>query len=379
MRLAKWGILCTLFLLVSRSVLDAQSSEMGFPTIISNEIFAYDDVVIFSNDVRYYQETHSHNRVVDTLLDRVVFFDYEPYWTYAGWSPDNSKLAFFKWGAPCASPSDEANLFVFHMQDESTTQYCLPFDESNISIIQWSPFQDDRLAFVGPNQIFTLSDEVLTPFEFALEIDAEELENFVGYSRLLWDPLTQLPAAKIYVDKEHDFDAHSAGLTTQSTFIACTQQCVPILDTLSVANVDVNAWQLYDHWLLWEGFWPDTGLPTLVRRNSDIADTSVFLTNIKTGTTEELFRFSSLGLNELRATGLSWSPDATTVALDLGSSAPLDISGPLPTSVPGVNHSLFHGTLLLHLNWPPTADAGPDQIPTELDINGEESALPTGV
>jgi hypothetical protein len=345
----RFGIVGILLVLAAPLPTDAQSPESQFPTVTSTEVIPYDNVRIISNDAHYYQEVLSYSTVVDTVVDDTLLVSYGLLWASAGWSPNNEYLAYMNLDKPCTSPEDEDNLFLFHPQDGTLSRDCIPYDFYQVGSVQWSPSDSNLLAIVGPDQLYDVTSQTLKPFTFP---SIPDVATSVGYGKLLWDSNTGQPVAEVRLNQKFDFDAHPAGLITHSVFEACAAQCVPLVDTLKVADVDVSGWQLYGHWLLWGCGWSTTGLPTLIRSVSDIENTAVYLTDLTTDQTQELFRFSSLGSTDLRTVDLGWSPDAATIALALYSTAPFDDGDLLPTPVPGLNHPRLYGTQLLHLTWP---------------------------
>jgi hypothetical protein len=334
----------------------AQLPPTNFPTVASTEIFPRDDVYVFSNDAQFYYQPVPLNMIIDANSRVVLFASAKDFpGERIGWSVDNSYLAFMDSNNSCVSFTDEGNLILFNTQNREISRLCIPYHSSGL-ILQWSPFAGNILAFIGPNQLFNVETLEFTPFTFQKPTDANQLRNYVGYNQYLWDPVTQMPGAAVFLNDSIDYGATSVNSSEiagdwieQSVLEACSNECIQFVDTLSVANNLAYRWYLNGQWLLWESSESTTGNPVLIHSYSERADTAIYLTNIASGETQELFRFSSLGLTDIVPTFMGWSPDGRTIAMDLEEVNPSEDF--LPTPDPTCDPCYRHGSLLIHLDW----------------------------
>lgn len=261
----------------------------------------------------------------------------------AGWSIDNQRLLMLD-SLRCELIGTP-NARIFHTLTEQDSPLCLP-DRALLS--DWSPVEPP-VMYLYDRMLLNTDTGVITPFEPPTTLNNDILNNdlshYSGYGKYLWDIDRKIPAMVL--------DRLSANLPdgeiTTSLFQVCTfrrEQCMPIFNTLDVSRVDVFDGTLNGHWLLWGGYLSGTGKAQRTGSNRDLdSDMILYITNLTTGQTQEIFRFSSLRQPLLEVVNLlSWSPDRLTVALRVEQIAPLTVydGAPLIPADPA--------TVILHLN-----------------------------
>ncbi|MCQ3930011.1 MAG: hypothetical protein DPW16_06095 [Chloroflexi bacterium] len=329
-------------------------SPSDFPVVASTELFPFDDVDFFSNDLHYYFKFGFVKDIIDTVNPRYVFSSAQPGWSIAGWSSESSYLAFIDDQGPCLENEFEGNLVLFSTDTEEIIRICVP-SMSKYAELQWSPFDEYHLAIFEEDQlqIFDIRTQVSIPFTLPDEIDLNDLDQLVGYGNYLWSPETNLPVARVNLRAFGNSNMLSA-----SEFEICSTRCVTLLDTLENApnSGAVFGSSLWKHWLTWGVYEFTGGIPYTGDINSinQINDAVIYMTDLRTLDTQTLFRFSSLNLSGLRVSSLGWSPNGKTISLPLGS---IDLQDEV-----GIDETPFFdtGSLLLHLDWP----APPDDNPT---------------
>ncbi|MBC7814861.1 MAG: hypothetical protein H7175_27130 [Burkholderiales bacterium] len=334
----------TLLMLISVSL---QPRQPHFPLVESTELLPYDLVTTLSNDAHYIQD-FSGGVVINTETNQPLRITFDHVSSTAGWSFDNTQLAFMNGSRTCTSPNDIGNLILFQTSTESITLFCHPLSNPYLA---WSPFNETILS-IGGQSLLDVTTGAFTNFTSTSVLDPNTVRTFVGFGRYLWDPTTQLPAAELVLSRQVNIDDE---LITSSIIEACTlpdrDQCVPFVDTLSSANVDVFDYLSHENWLLWGGHTTASGLPYALGPYAyeDRADTIIYLTDMLTNATQELYRFSSANMDTVGVGSLNWSPDAEVVALTLRNKVRDAELADL--SVIGDDPIYSAGTLLLHLNW----------------------------
>ncbi len=334
----------------------SQSQPSDFPHVASSESFyAYVGDVSFSisNNAQNiftcggFGESfrcHLWRRDIDeaiTGLDSVEAY----------WSIDNSHLITMDKDYKCPSNTELYNLILFETQTGKLSRHCssIPAWRDN-----WSPFQAHKLYMF--HHLIDTDTFQETYFSSPPKLSTNDISRYWGYGGLFWNLNTALPVGEISLTVKDNLQS----IITQSQLRICTRDgkdCQTLLDTLTVAPVDVFDYKLYKNWILWGGHLSRTGQAlNIENRPDDIADTALYLTNFHTGVTQEIFRFSSLGQSNTYVNKIAWSPDEKSIALaieelDSGLLPTLSLDGtpmPTPTYPPGI--------VLLHLVWPPDAN-----------------------
>ena len=289
----------------------------------------------------------------------------EPFYPGAAgsyWSIDNSLLVTMDKDNGCSSNPRQYNLVLFSTQNHAISRHCSP---ESPYFSSWSPFTPSQI-YTGP--LLDLNTFQSTSFSYITSLDLSDLNHYQGYGDTFWDVSTHLPVGTIFLKQEENYQLQF----TQSEFHICTldgKQCLPFVNTLDIAPVDVFAYKLYKNWILWAGHASADGQAMNIRyRSFEIEDTILYMTDFYTGSTQELFRFSSLGLTSQYITDMAWSPDGKTIGLALWpdeidpallptlpppgthliipSSTPPGTPAPTPMNLPDL--------LLLHIVWPST-------------------------
>ncbi|HEX2906175.1 MAG TPA: hypothetical protein VHO69_04900 [Phototrophicaceae bacterium] len=311
------------------------TAAIKFPSIRSYEIVnTYGDFIAVSNEGKYIflcwdstatcymwnKETQELTLLAET---RGIF---------TKWSVDNSQLITTDETIACPSDPSQYSLIRFTTQNQTVSRICVP---AKYVVLDWSPIQSQML-YVSSRQILDTDTLQFVKFSPPDTLNPDDLKNYVGYGNNLWDVRTGFPAARMFHKR---LDENIDGIIDHSELFACafgSKSCVSIVNSLNYANADVFDWELYQNWLLWGGHLAKTGEAKFTTfRPEDRADTVLYLTDIATGTTQEIFRFSSLQLTDTYVNTLAWSPDGETIALSLKKETPIYQTN----------------TLLLQLNW----------------------------
>lgn len=345
-------------------------SPSDFPVVVSTELFPFDEVEFFTNDLHYYFTYRLTKSIVDTTNSDLIFRSMQPGSSIAGWSKESSYLAFEERRGDCLVGENEGDLVIFNAMTSEISRFCLPSDYKG-GVIKWSPFDEYHLALIEANQgvLLDVRTQELVPFTLSGEIDIDELDQLVGYDNYLWNPTTGFPEAWVRISSDSNPANHRL---TRSVFEACTSQCFPLLDVLSTypSSGSVFEFRLWNHWLVWALDEFVDGIPYTL--NSDtipqISDTVVYVTDLRTLASQPLFRFSSLHYDDLLVTSLGLSPDGSTIALPLRSIERQEGVEIDPTPLFDI------GSVLLHLNWP----TSPDKNPTGGNTTPPTSVLNAG-
>lgn len=267
----------------------------------------------------------------------------------ANWSIDNSRLLAVDNDYFCTSDQEQYKLILFDTESGEVSRHCA---SQTIIFEDWSPIHPGKYydgAIVDSN---TFQKTPFSPATFSLS----DINQYGGYGDVFWDLETALPIGSIFLKIEHDL--HNPLISSQFQICALNGQgCASIIDTLSIAPVDVFDYKLHKNWILWGGrFSTTSNLIGLDNRPSEIADTVLYLTNFHTGITDEIFRFSSLGQSNTYVQKFAWSPDGKTIALGIGliEYGPLPTLSPLGTPMPTPSYP--PGVVLLHLKWPSSTE-----------------------
>jgi hypothetical protein len=297
------------------------------------------------------------------------------------WSIDNSLLVTKDKDNNCSSDPKQYELVLFSTQSREISRHCSP---ESAYFYSWSPFNPSE--FYG-GSVLDLNTFQAESFSYPTTLDLSDLDHYQGYGNTFWDVSTQLPVGTIFLKIQNNNQLQF----TQSEFHICTldgEQCLPILDTLTVAPVDVFAYKLYKHWILWAGHASSEGQAISIQgRPWKINDTILYMTDFYTGSTHELFRFSSLGLTSQYISDMAWSPDGQTVGLALSnneidpallptlpppsthlitpSATPLGTPAPTPvlSTLPPFGTPIstpvhLPGLVLVHIVWPSIESSG---------------------
>jgi hypothetical protein len=333
---------------LAAAVTQAQDSARDFPVVTEHEIINAEerDYFSISNNAEYIYGCYLRlgscgllNKVTD---EGTSLTPGDGLLTY--WSKDNRFLITTNLTPPCESSLDDPNIVVFDTQTETVSNLCL--NDGFVSL-KWSPIIPTS-ALVNSQYLLDFTTMQTSPFSPPVSsISQQDLERYVGYDRYLWDPDTNTLAGVLYFgqDTNGSFFDHSA-------FEICTyhlEQCITVLNTLDYSGVDVFRWGLNGNWLLWAGHLAASGQAEPSRNPTRRSDTIVYITDIVTGATQELFRFSSLARNDVYVRDMAWSPDGHTVALSLGAFNPPTPMPPGPEYTPS---DFRAGVLLLTLDWP---------------------------
>jgi hypothetical protein len=216
------------------------------------------------------------------------------------------------------------------------------------------------VVFDGQSSLLDILSESVTPFTPLSSVNSEDIEMYVGRGRYLWDEVSQQPVGSVSwnFNRVFNFDEPiGRDLITESWFEFCPllnlADCDFLFDTLALSNVEVFNWSLSGHYLLWAGHEPSDGVSQFVGTNPNLRSGSIFfLTDLRTLTTQEILRYSSLGYQDRQVESFTWLPDSQTFAISLDrlDDAPFV---PVPT-LPSGGYPILHsqaGILLIHLDW----------------------------
>jgi hypothetical protein len=231
---------------------------------------------------------------------------------------------------------------------------CIPFD-NELYTLAWSPFSDNIL-FANDTWLIDLENQASTQdygdeerYGFGYQPD-----QFVGYGRYLWNKDLQTPSGVIElhttISRPASTDAfapvepatiESAQLEYCALSGAVRAPCQQLLDiTTHFPRAFVYDWQIATNnmmvWLAAESN-SDEPIGALGINRDQYADTVLYMTDLTTLETREIFRLSELGMENVFSNALDWSPDGTTIALNLSDAISTDASG--------------QQLLILHLEW----------------------------
>ncbi|HEX3053214.1 MAG TPA: hypothetical protein VHP83_21325 [Aggregatilineaceae bacterium] len=321
------------------------------------------DVHSFSSDLHYYFRPTNSKRIIDAQTNAILFSSESIPQEKAGWSIGGTYLAFMDGTQACLSANDEGNLILFDAVTETISRLCIPFGISDISALQWSPFEDGELAILGPNVLLNVISQETTSFKVPSELDAADVKRYVGYDRTLWDPATGCVAAWLKDDFSISYESAPEGTYLYYSLEACSGGgvCVPLVDTLNVANSRAFDRQLYGHWLLWGGYENASNQPLFFySQTAPITAAVIYLTDLQTGITQELFRYFNPDLPHWLPHTVVWSPNGRAIALDLENLNPYADDPLIFNPDPTITYPIRNGTVIAQLDWPATASTEPD-------------------
>lgn len=109
-------------------------------------------------------------------------------------------------------------------------------------------------------------------------------------------------------------------------------QCQTLINNITVIHSAVFGWDfsLTSNWMLWGGY----EIPTSVDIEYSVqpqyrGNSILYLSDLSTGETIEIIRTSSLDLENISITNLSWSPDGATIVLTTSDMSLLEKRAPI--------------------------------------------------
>jgi hypothetical protein len=347
------ALLVVCFLYFFPQIITQAQTSVSFPEVTNYQILGIDQDERFSisNNAEYIygcEDIFHRCNIWDRKSQDVVSAPFLSRKKGAYWSNDNSRLITSVEDNSCQSSPDIFSAAIFDTATRSISKVCLL---DSLYIADWSPLSASILSL--GERLLDINSLQSTEFTPITHLSIADLPQYLGYGDVLWNPDTRLPVANWFI-KIESLGAH----ITRSDIQFCTlggEQCLTILNTLTISDVDVFDVKLHQHWMLWGGNLDKSGdaliSPLGIAKD---ADTILYLTYLPTGETRELFRFSSLAQPDLYVKGMAWSPDARTIALSLGTSNPPTLAPLDGTPRPPVRY--VAGTLLLDVNWPSSAE-----------------------
>ncbi len=358
--------LLALSLLPSQAV-SSQTPTIKFPTVMTAEIVDFDPAADFriSNDAKYvYRRIPSLGSAVwergDPLRNYFGVGGPGPTVT-AGWSKNDTWFVEAEPGDGCTYPQLETTFVVFEVGTKKSTKFCIPVDFDGL-VVAWSSVADPVLL-MNEKWLLDIQTRRITRANFPSMVSLDNTDKFVGYGPYLWNPSTQSPEASVRMNSIQDVKTQQ---TTQA-FSLCplhvlgdNSACSPFLDLRAYGQIRVSGWKLSRaaNMLLWGGqelpqasgatphatqpATPSAAPSTATAVISGKPDTVLFLTELKTGATREIFRLSDLNDDRLFVLDpFDWSSDGKTIALRLRKA---DKNRPFAAD--------SAGTLLVRLEWP---------------------------
>jgi hypothetical protein len=347
-----------------------------------------------SNDGQYIFETGGGVSSIDIKQTTakngpaLYYFGAEAFSQMIGWSPDNTQLAMTFQSDTCTYPELESQVTLFNAATGTHSGFCIPVYPDELHPTSWSPFSNNIL-YMQDKWLIDTTTHAITDVKFP-RVEPSDFPKYIttaqwtGLGHVLWDNTTQQPFGIV---KYHDYKPGRAFYVCQPAFSlydpdpTMCNQFYQIPDPSPIAYVGPD-WKLstLGHFLLWMSneipqvilsqtptidttqqpiptaspspnplFSPTpfpsvtpvslsnyaTALPTstIVPFSRDQLDTVLYLTEIPSGVTKELYRWTGLQRGGQYSVGdFDWSVDGRTIAL----------------SVEGTHR----GTLLLSLQWP---------------------------
>jgi hypothetical protein len=271
----------------------------------------------------------------------------------AGWSASNRYFAVASTGETrCTFGAAETCLTIIDMQTREKNSLCIPLGLTQLSLA-WSPFTDTVL-FANETWLLDLEQPTMTPdpSEYGVPSD-DQIGSGTGYGRYLWNPDTQTPSGIIDLRTTvyTPTSTEPFGLVEPSTiegawFDHCLLawgsrwMCAPIIDvTNDYPGVFVYDWQVANSMLAWLAVESNSDGPVeaLGVHRDQYHDTVLYMTDLNTRETREIFRLSELGMENVFSNDLDWSPDANTIGLNLSQAIGSNSAG--------------ERLLVLHLDW----------------------------
>jgi hypothetical protein len=272
----------------------------------------------------------------------------------AGWSANNRYIAVASTGEDrCTFGAAETYLTLIDMQTTEKNSLCIPLDAQRLDLA-WSPFTDTVL-FVNETWLLDLEQPTMTrdPGEYESS-SGDQIGPAVGYGRYLWNPDTQTPSGVIDLrtavyspEPPEPFAPLEPSTITGAWFDHCSliegrrTMCHPIMDiTTDYPGAFVYDWQINaDAMMVWLAVERNSDGPVEARgvHRDQYRDTVLYMTDLSTLETREIFRLSELDMEGMFSNDLDWSPDANTIGLNL--------SRAIGSNSPGER------LLVLHLAW----------------------------
>jgi hypothetical protein len=358
-----------LFLLIQTYPMFAQGVQSGFPTVGNVRILGIDLPTAsfsISNQAHYlFRCSYPSGAcfVQDTATRQLTMLAAQNS-DFGRWSIDNSHLTISAPDATCQTSSGY-KMVTFVTSLGVIVENCAPIP---FIVFANSPMNPQLISVAGQT-LFNTNDLSMQSLNPVNTISEQEIRDTVGYGNTLWNSTTQTPLATLNhrVIDNNDVIISSNINACAQTNASCTVQLV---DTLAVAPVYVFDEIANGRWILWAGHTSPDGQPRTSSNNPNLrADTILYISDIVTGSTQEIYRLSSLNRPELYAMNVAWSPDARTVAISLRNSQP-------PTWDPNAlldPNRYEAGILIVDLNWP---NVTPTLSPTPT-TSATETAIPT--
>ncbi len=247
----------------------------------------------------------------------------------AGWSSNGQKFAI-AYGTLSESYnlSNQIAVEIFDTAAEAKQTFYLPFQD--VTEIAWSPFSNTQL-FINETTIYDLSTNKQHQVGSTQLMNLNSIDYKV-YGNYIWANNTQTPVASIKYLKVPVAD--SSGLR-KAEFQMCTldnSQCQTLINNITVIHSAVFGWDfsLTSNWMLWGGY----EIPTSVDIEYSVqpqyrGNSILYLSDLSTGETIEIIRTSSLDLENISITNLSWSPDGATIVLTTSDMSLLEKRAPI--------------------------------------------------
>jgi hypothetical protein len=311
-----------------------------FPRVTSYEIFERFVTSDFriSNDAAYMFEPWLSGelfiRSPESSTD--ILYHGSGYFMAAGWSADNTHVAVGTINyEKCPFAAAQTYVTVIDMETKETTSMCIPFRKRGLSLA-WSPF-NDRVLFANETWVIDLERQTAIPDSSEVNGAFSDFQATpsVGYDRYLWDLDRHTPLAVIDLGttvhrpvSTEPFVSPGPPTIESAWFDYCLlgdgyrTVCKPIIDiTTGYPGAFVYDWQVNaDNLLAWLAAESDLTGPLDVQgiRGEHYLDTVLYMTDLSTLETREIFRLSELDMEGVYSNALDWSPDGKTIGLSVG-------------------------------------------------------------
>ena len=314
-----------------------QAQHSPFPIVGSYE--THEILVPFgfkiSNGAEYLIQTHRDNLYIKSPQSiKDIFFYSSGLNVTAGWSSGNDRIAVGSTQeALCPFGAAQTYLTIIDAITWERTTMCLPLDAAKLSLT-WSPFAETVL-FANEEWLIDLEAETMArSTDAGYPNVAVAPSASVGHDRYLWDPETQMPSGVIDFQTTtlqpiatEAFAAPEPATIEDAWFEYCAftggyrSACHSILDVKDAfPRTYVTDWQISANnilaWLAVESN-SDDPLPALGIHREQYHDTVLYMTDLMTLETREIFRLSELGMENTFSSALDWSPDGNTIGLNL--------------------------------------------------------------
>jgi hypothetical protein len=323
----KWMIsLFYLICLVSPVKLSAQGDH--FPVIAT--YYIWEDVnappnFLISNTEMYIYMPHSEEAFIRPMENtQAVVLYTSGLQSAAGWSASGR---YFSLGMQnpitCKFPEAESYLIIYDVETNTQTAFCIPL-ETHLLNLAWSPF-NENLIFANEEWLIDLTTQTMERTYNGI-YPGNQVSDYVGYDHYLWDIETHKPGAVVDLKTSVSTDPNTPVVIESAIFEFCQlsggarRECNTVVDvTGNYPGEHVFDWQIANNMLLWGAH--ESGSTEKVSMlgiaPGDRTDTVLYITDLNTGETRELFRLSQLGIENVFTDDLDWSPDANTIALNL--------------------------------------------------------------